>query len=140
MTKDSPIAFDEDIIQEVAKRLDMPIDKIRHHYDFFNDLILHLVSKPDLHSVKLYKFGTFHKKILLMKAKSEFLQGLLEKGKRVKPMIHTKLEYLKGSLENFYSSEQKDNPYSVHYKRSRVHNYYFNLKKTFKELEEWQNK
>ena len=132
MRADSEITYSKDIVRIVAKKLDMPEEKVEHVLEFLIFYIKKLALLPNVFAIYLPEIGQMYlsaaylKNAIINLSKKNRTEAEDEKLKVTKE----KLKLLDSLLEPGYSP---------HKKRSKIRNNYFSLGKGLKELEGIQN-
>jgi hypothetical protein len=133
------IIYSDDIIKKVSEKMGIDEKKVRIIFNFIFSHIKQLARKPDVFSMPLKGIGRLYmctersKKVLLNREK--YHQVSSRQRER-----HRELKAKINRMDEIYKEESKGEfLYSVHKKRSSLANYFYNGKKTLKELEEEQN-
>jgi hypothetical protein len=130
------ISFTEDICKLVSQEAGVPEQKVLHHIEFLVHWIKTLASSPEYLNIRIPHIGYLYLNV----SKIEKLVDYFSKSKELNKNSSDLLELNRRRLQNFSDQFQDVNTYSRHKKKYKLTNKYFTKGKSFKDLEEWQNK
>lgn len=134
-----PFADSKDIIQKVARRLDLPEEKVAYVFNFLIKYLEKLTWKRGILTIFLPHLGRLYvKKSHLVQQISRLNRQEEKYGlSRLNKIRLSKLREKNKEIET--NSEKGSSKLKLHWKRSKLRNFFFTNKKTFEELENWQN-
>jgi hypothetical protein len=107
-----------------------------YHIDFLVHWLKKLSASPDILNVRIPHVGYMYLNISKIKRSVEYFSNDEDLNESWKPL----LDLNRARLETFSNEFEGIDGHNRHKKKSKITNKYFTKGKSFKELENWQNK